>query len=41
MRDDNAANLCGSWSELSDGVHRLDGQLLVILDVDAVLEIGA
>jgi purine-binding chemotaxis protein CheW len=39
-RDDNPVHLSGSWSALSSGVHRLDGQLLVALDVDALLEIG-
>jgi purine-binding chemotaxis protein CheW len=39
--DDNPAHLSGSWSGLSAGVHRLDDQLLVILDVDALLAIGA
>jgi purine-binding chemotaxis protein CheW len=27
------------WVKLSSGVHRLDGQLLIILDVDAVLSL--
>jgi purine-binding chemotaxis protein CheW len=39
--DDNPAHLSGSWSGLSAGVHRLDDRLLVILDVDALLAIGA
>lgn len=39
-RDDNPAHLSGSWAALSSGVHRLEGRLLVVLDVDAVLEIG-
>jgi len=40
-RDDNPAHLSGSWSALSSCVHRLDGRLLVVLDVDAVLDISA
>jgi purine-binding chemotaxis protein CheW len=27
-------------AKMSDGVHRLDGQLMVVLDVDRVLEIA-
>jgi purine-binding chemotaxis protein CheW len=40
-RDDNPVHLSGPWSELSSGVHRLDGRLLVALDIDAILAIGA
>jgi purine-binding chemotaxis protein CheW len=29
------------WVKLSAGVHRLDGQLLIVLDVDAVLSLEA
>lgn len=36
-RDDNPTHLAGRWAELSAGVHRLAGGLLVILDVDRVL----
>ncbi|KQT58618.1 chemotaxis protein CheW [Methylobacterium sp. Leaf456] len=33
-------NLDPRWRDLSLGVHRLDGRLLVILDVDALLAFG-
>lgn len=33
----NPANLDGKWAAISGGVHRLDGQLMVILDVDRLL----
>lgn len=33
-------NLDARWRDLSLGVHRLDGRLLVILDVDALLAFG-
>ena len=33
-------NLDSRWRNLSLGVHRLDGRLLVILDVDALLAFG-
>ena len=34
-------NLDARWRDLSLGVHRLDGRLLVILDVDALLAFGS
>lgn len=34
-------NLDARWRDLARGVHRLDGRLLVILDVDALLIFGA
>ncbi|GJE42929.1 chemotaxis protein CheW [Methylobacterium soli] len=34
-------NLDSRWRELALGVHRLDGRLLVILDVDSLLAFGA
>lgn len=34
------ANLDRTWSGLSSGIFRLEGQLLVILDVDRVLRLG-
>jgi purine-binding chemotaxis protein CheW len=37
-REPNPANLDPRWAEISDGVHRLDGQLLVILDVEVTLD---
>ena len=39
-REPNPVNLDGRLAQISAGVHRLDGQLLVILDVDRVLEMG-
>jgi purine-binding chemotaxis protein CheW len=39
-REPNPVNLDARLAQISAGVHRLDGQLLVILDVDRVLEMG-
>jgi purine-binding chemotaxis protein CheW len=39
-REANPVNLDGRLARVSAGVHRLDGQLLVILDVDRVLDMG-
>ena len=39
-REPNPANLDPRWAKISDGVHRLDGQLLVVLDVEEVLANG-
>jgi purine-binding chemotaxis protein CheW len=39
-RESNPANLDKRLASVSAGVHRLEGQLLVVLDVDRVLEIG-
>jgi purine-binding chemotaxis protein CheW len=36
----NPVNLDRRWVGISAGVHRLDGQLLVVLDVDRVLALG-
>lgn len=36
-RESNPANLDRRWAEISGGVHRLSGQLMVILDVERVL----
>ena len=38
-REENPVNLDPRMAELAGGVHRLDGQLMVVLDVDRVLEI--
>jgi purine-binding chemotaxis protein CheW len=38
-REPNPINLGGSLAALSDGVFRLEGQLLVVLDVDRVLDL--
>src|SRR5436305_13244926 len=37
----NPVNLDGKLARVSGGVHRLDGQLMVILDVDSVLNASA
>lgn len=36
-REPNPVNLDPRWAAISGGVHRLNGQLMVILDVDHVL----
>ncbi|MFN5666857.1 chemotaxis protein CheW, partial [Bradyrhizobium sp.] len=38
-REDNPVNLDPRMAKLAGGVHRLDGQLMVVLDVDRVLEL--
>jgi purine-binding chemotaxis protein CheW len=38
-REPNPVHMDPRWVKLSCGVHRLDGQLLIILDVDAVLSL--
>ena len=38
-REENPVNLDPRMEKLAGGVHRLDGQLMVVLDVDRVLEI--
>jgi purine-binding chemotaxis protein CheW len=35
--ENNPANLDARWAAVSAGVHRLDGRLMVLLDVDRVL----
>ena len=37
-REPNPAKLDPRWAAISDGVHRLDGQLLVVLDVEVTLD---
>lgn len=37
-REPNPVNLDPRWSAISAGVHRLEGTLMVILDVDSVLQ---
>ena len=39
-REENPVNLDPRMAKLAGGVHRLDGQLMVVLDVDRVLEMG-
>ena len=38
-REDNPVNLDPRMAKLAGGVHLLDGQLMVVLDVDRVLEL--
>lgn len=38
--ESNPANLDPRWATISSGVQRLDGQLMVILDVDRLLDFG-
>jgi purine-binding chemotaxis protein CheW len=40
-REPNPVHMDPRWVKLSAGVHRLDGQLLIVLDVDAVLSLEA
>ena len=40
-REDNPVNLDARLARVAAGVHRLDGKLMVILDVDRVLDVGA
>jgi len=40
-REANPVNLDGRLARVSAGVHRLEGQLMVILDVDRVLDMTA
>ena len=40
-REANPINIDRSLGRVSAGVYRLDGQLLVILDIDRVLDLGA
>jgi len=39
-REQNPVNLDRRMAKLAGGVHRLDGQLMVVLDVDRVLELA-
>ena len=39
-REQNPVNLDPRMAKLAGGVHRLDGQLMVVLDVDRVLELA-
>jgi purine-binding chemotaxis protein CheW len=40
-REDNPVNLDARLASVSAGVHRLEGRLLVVLDVDRLLGVGA
>ena len=39
-REDNPVNLDARLARVSSGVHRLDGRLLVVLDVERVLDVS-
>ena len=39
-REVNPVNLDPRLTKMADGVHRLEGQLMVVLDVDRILEIA-
>jgi purine-binding chemotaxis protein CheW len=39
-REPNPVNLDQRLAQVSSGIHRLDGQLLIVVDVDRVLDIG-
>ena len=39
-REENPVNLEQGMSKLAGGVYRLDGQLMVVLDVDRVLDLA-
>ena len=39
-REPNPVNLDRRLARVSAGIHRLDGQLLIVVDVDRVLDIG-
>ena len=40
-REPNPSNLEPHLARVSAGIHRLDGKLLIVLDVDRILDIGA
>jgi purine-binding chemotaxis protein CheW len=40
-REDNPINMDQRLARVSAGVHRLDGRLMVVLDIERVLEVGA
>jgi purine-binding chemotaxis protein CheW len=39
-REDNPINLDARLARVSSGVHRLDGRLMVVLDVERTLDVG-
>ena len=39
-REPNPVNLDARLARVSSGVYRLDGHLMVVLDIDRVLDIG-
>jgi Chemotaxis signal transduction protein len=40
-REPNPVNMDARLARVSAGIHRLDGQLLIVVDIDRVLDIGA
>ena len=40
-REPNPVNLDRQLARMSAGIHRLDGQLLIVVDIDRILDIGA
>jgi len=40
-REPNPINMDARLARMSAGIHRLDGQLLIVVDIDRVLDIGA
>jgi purine-binding chemotaxis protein CheW len=40
-REPNPINMDARLARVSAGIHRLDGQLLIVVDIDRVLDIGA
>jgi purine-binding chemotaxis protein CheW len=40
-REPNPINMDQRLARMSTGIHRLDGQLLIVVDIDRVLDIGA
>ena len=38
--ESNPVNLDPRWAKVSSGIHRLAGQLMIVLDVDMILDIG-
>ena len=40
-REPNPINLDSRLASVSAGIHRLDGQLLIVVDIDRVLDIGS
>jgi purine-binding chemotaxis protein CheW len=39
MFEENPSTLDPAWSEFALGIYRLDGKLMVVLDVDRLLDI--
>jgi purine-binding chemotaxis protein CheW len=39
--ENNPVNMDPRWADVTRGVHRLDGRLLIILDIDRLLKVNA